>query len=636
MRMTATEAPVLKAELYDLLHGDAGVFDRVEVAAVDAFWIQTIHSPGDNWVSPRFWAVVGYNVDDGVPEGGWASLCTAESKALYESAVAKAIVSGKSARQTLYLQHALGYHVGIEVFLLPVAHNSSEYNRLVGILTDKSRERRLEALLNETNTAARIGAWSLELATGTIFWTPMVREIHEIDDEDYVPTLGGAIEFYKEGYSRQRIGEVVQRCIDDDVSWDESLQIRTAKGNFRWVRAIGHAERFNGKVIRLVGSFQDIHQRKLRDLEVAASESLLSTNFDLAPNGMVIADRDGRLERFSKSFAELLKYPYEELAGRSFLDLIHPDDVDSIDSIVSRLSSGEIDSARVEKRYLSKAGATVWVDSALAAIRDDTGELRKISLQLVDVTGTKSAEAYRVHLAFLEHKAKEMEQFAYIASHDLRQPILTFKGYLEVLREDHSDQIDEQGHGYLDVMQAAVGRMDQMIKGLLDYSRVSQARELEEVDLDAVLADVLADVEGLRKRTGGRIQVGNMPTLLGHPVELAQVFQNLITNSLKYHQPDVPPIIAVKCERITSGYEFCVVDNGIGISHSDQDRVFGLFQRLGAVHGYDEGTGIGLANCKTIVERHGGEIGVRSALGQGSTFYFTILTEQFSRSLNQY
>ena len=626
-----------EAELYDILLQDVDVLARVEAAAVDALWIWNLADPSEHWVSDRFWRTLGYRTGGGTgtppPGKSWRSVCDADDLRAFEAQVAAHLDAGAPEfRETVRLRHARGYVVPTSVYAVTTAPDSDYPRRVLGVLTDLSRERQLELLLEETNAAARIGAWSVDLTSGEVFWTPMVYEIHEIDDPDYVPLLATGIEFYREGYSRERIREVIERNLADGTPWDEDFEIVTARGNVRWVRAIGHSERHEGKAVRLIGSFQDIHEQKTREIEVAASEALLRTNFDLAPNGMVIAGPDGRLERYSRSFATMLGYDDDELIGTEFAALTHEDDREEDEAYLRQVRAGEIDSFRREKRYLTKAGGVIWADAAVSAIRDDRGEVRKVSVQLVDVTDAKNNEAYRVHLAFLEDKAREMEQFAYIASHDLRQPVLTLRGYLEALREDYGGTLDEQGRRYVTTMESAVDRMDAMIKGLLDYSRLSKARDLEEVDLREVVAQVIDDLEGLRRRTGGRIEVASLPTLRGHRMELGQVFLNIVSNALKYHRPGVAPEVRISCRRVSGGYEFCIADNGIGVSASDQDRIFGLFQRVGRSDGGSgdgDGSGIGLASCKTIVERHGGTIHVDSTLGRGSTFCFTILTDNF-------
>ena len=628
---TETAITPIGRELYAILTERRSVSYVLEAAATDGLWIADLDDRERRWVSPRFLVSLGYPVEALPANFSWEDIADAPDLARFMRAARTYVAgSGSPLRQTLAMRHALGYEVAVEVTAVPVpSEPGGRADRLVGILIDQTEENRLERLLEETNSAARIGAWSVDLITEEVFWTDIVYEIHEIDDPDFRPTVETGVEFYREGHSRNRIREVLARSISDGGTWDEVLEIVTAKGNVRWVRAVGRAELRDGEAIRLQGSFQDVHEARLRELAVERSEALLSNYFDLAPQGMIIVTADGRLERVSESFAEMLGYGRDEIIGRDFGDFTLPADRPEDDALMQELRAGSIASFRREKRYVRKDGEVVWGDVAVAAIRDADGAVSRFSVQLVDITEVKAAEAYRVHAAFLEDKAREMEQFAYIASHDLRQPILTLHGYLGALREDYGERLDEPGRQYVAIMEAAVARMDGMIKGLLDYSRLSKTRALEDVDLRAVVAEVVDDLEALRRRTGGTIEIGPLPTLRGHHVELGQVFQNIIANALNYHRPGVAPVVRVTCERVEGGYEFCISDNGVGISESDQLRVFALFQRVGR-DSDAEGTGIGLASCKTIVERHGGSISVTSAPGEGSVFRFSILTDNFA------
>ncbi len=626
----AAGLPTVAEELRVIMRDQPAVFLKIEEAAVDATFMWDLDDPTRHFVSPRFWSILGYDADAIPPDGDWQGVADPKDLAAFHTAIeAHASCDGPEIEQRIRLRHAHGYEILTETYALTVCHRSNGPNRVIGIHRDLSRERQLEILLNETNTAARIGAWSWDVASGKIYWSPVTKLIHGVDDPDYQPVLDTAIEFYREGYSRELIQVVIAACLKEGTPWDELCEIVTAKGEFRWVRVIGHAERFRGENVRLLGSFQDIHEQRLRDLELAKSEALLSNSFKLIPSGMLILDAEGRVERVSASFSRLIGYAPHEIIGQAFTDFTHPDGREADAAMFDALEDTERPQFRSEKRYVDAAGKNLWVDVAVAAIRNDQDEISNYLAQVIDVTNAKSEEAYRVHLAFLEDKAREMEQFAYIASHDLRQPVLTLKGYLGALREDYDAKLDDAGREYVTIMESAVERMDLMIRGLLDYSRLSKSRQLEEVNLDEVLKGVLDDIEALRLETGGEIEAGGMPVVYGRHIELTQVFQNLLANALKYHRRGVAPRVEITCRAISGGYEFCVLDNGIGISDSDQDRIFGLFQRVGEGAHDTTGSGIGLASCKTIVERHGGSIKVSSTLGEGSRFCFTILTEQF-------
>ncbi len=621
----------LAAQLQEILSGDQAVFAQLEEAAVDAMFLYDLADPTRQYVSPRFWSILGYDSPETIPKGGdWQTVANVEDLRSFKSAVEQHVACDEPpVKQLMRLRHAHGFEIVTETYAVAAHYHSATPNRLIGIHKDLSRERQLEILLNETNTAARIGAWSWDVTTGKIYWSPVTRLIHEIEDASYEPKLETGIDFYREGYSRERIQVVIAQCMEHGTPWDELFEIVTAKGNFRWVRAIGHAERYRGKSVRILGSFQDVHEQRLRDLELARSEALLSNSFKLAPNGMVIANSEGVIERISASFSRMLGYTSAEILGKHFTHFTHPGDIAADEARIASLNARQNNQVRYEQRYLGAAGQTVWADVSIAIVRDEEGAVATYLAQIVDITTAKSEEAYRMHLAFLEDKAREMEQFAYIASHDLRQPVLTLKGYLDALREDYTERLDDQGQAYITTMEKALSRMDNMIRGLLDYSRLSKSRQLKEVDLDEVIAEVLADVEALREKTGGEIRVSDLGTVYGLAMELRQLFQNLIANALTYHRPGVAPIVEISSEPVRGGYEFCITDNGIGISESDQDRIFGLFQRVGEQTHDTTGSGIGLASCKTIVERHGGTIAVTSTLHVGSRFCFTVLTEHF-------
>jgi signal transduction histidine kinase/CheY-like chemotaxis protein len=228
----------------------------------------------------------------------------------------------------------------------------------------------------------------------------------------------------------------------------------------------------------------------------------------------------------------------------------------------------------------------------------------------------------------LQRSNAELEQFAYVASHDLQEPLRKIQAFGDRLRDKHRDQLGEQGRDYVDRMLASAGRMRRLIDDLLTFSRVTtQARPFEPVDLGELVRQVVSDLEARLQQTGGRVEVGELPIVFGDPTQLRQLFQNLIGNGLKYHRPGVPPEVRVTGRVLAEGgdpvCEVTVADNGIGFDEKYLDRIFQVFQRLHSRDEY-EGTGIGLAICKKIVERHGGTITARSEPGQGATFVVTL------------
>jgi len=219
---------------------------------------------------------------------------------------------------------------------------------------------------------------------------------------------------------------------------------------------------------------------------------------------------------------------------------------------------------------------------------------------------------------------KELEQFTYIASHDLREPLRTVSNYMKVFEEDYSGLLDDNGHKYLHSVNNATKRMSQLIKSLLDFSRLGHNIKLTLVDCMTLIYDVIADLETMIKTSNVVIEVEQMPELILYETEMRQVFQNLITNSIKFHKKDTPPKIKISSEKLNEKWKFSVSDNGIGIAPEHFERVFDIFQRLHINEDEYEGNGIGLANCKKIIQLHQGEIWLNSNIGKGTTVYFTI------------
>ncbi|WP_315821173.1 sensor histidine kinase [Paraflavitalea speifideaquila] len=225
--------------------------------------------------------------------------------------------------------------------------------------------------------------------------------------------------------------------------------------------------------------------------------------------------------------------------------------------------------------------------------------------------------------AELERKNKELEQFAYVASHDLQEPLRTTSGFVEALRKQYKGMLDEHADRYLDYIAQSSDRMKVLIKDLLDYSRLGREKQFVQVNCKVMLTEVLADLATVIKESEAVIQVGDLPVINAYPTELKLLFQNLISNSIKFRIPGIPPVVRIDVQQRNGYWRFSIADNGIGIDPSHQDRIFIIFQRLHNRSDY-EGSGIGLAHCKKIVEIHGGEIWVESSPGKGSTFFFTI------------
>ncbi|HEX2386416.1 MAG TPA: ATP-binding protein, partial [Candidatus Binatia bacterium] len=246
---------------------------------------------------------------------------------------------------------------------------------------------------------------------------------------------------------------------------------------------------------------------------------------------------------------------------------------------------------------------------------------QRILLELDESTAAR--EQLAVQALELRRSNAELEQFAYVASHDLQEPLRKVASFCQLLQQRYGGQLDARADQYIGFAVDGAQRMQALINALLSYSRVgSQGKAFERIDCEKILDGTLAVLKRAIEESGAEITRGPLPTVMADPAQLGQLFQNLIGNALKFRDHR-PPVVRVAAERKDKEWLFSVADNGVGFELKYADRVFVMFQRLHAKDEYP-GTGIGLAVCKKIVERHGGRIWVESAPGQGSTFYFTI------------
>lgn len=218
---------------------------------------------------------------------------------------------------------------------------------------------------------------------------------------------------------------------------------------------------------------------------------------------------------------------------------------------------------------------------------------------------------------------KELEQFAYIASHDLQEPINTIKGFSDILKNKFQEDNDSKALEMLGMISSSSSRMKSLVQDLLVFSRIGKTKKKSMVDMNLLMEDILKDMTERIKNNNAKVSWANLPYIPGYRVELRSLFQNLLSNAMKFQKEGIDPVINITAKKLGSGVEFSVKDNGIGIGPKHKERIFEIFQRL---HNKDEyeGTGIGLAHCKKIVNLHHGDIWVESELGKGCNFKFTL------------
>ena len=374
---------------------------------------------------------------------------------------------------------------------------------------------------------------------------------------------------------------------------------------------------FAGMVERLDQAYRDLDQR---------SQALLSNAERVAQVGSAIWEPGQSRQVWSEQFHAILGLnPADVSPSREvFFDRVHPDDRVRLAKVIN--AAIEAGGGRVVEdfRIIRGDGIEQVAQFRAEVARDDDGHPIRVDATIQDITERKRMEDQLDGVVRdLKRSNEELEQFAYVASHDLRQPLRTVRSYLTLIEDSIEDKLDDETREFMDFIRDGVKRMDALITDLLAYSRVGRRVADGLVDTGRMIDLSLLDLQAEIDDTQAVIQVPDgLPVIEGDSGELTRLFQNLIGNALKYRNAEQAPHIVIDCRDMGAHWQFSIVDNGIGIPPEHRERAFGIFQRLHGRHEY-EGTGIGLAICRKIVERQGGGIWVEGAPGGGAIFRFT-------------
>ena len=402
-------------------------------------------------------------------------------------------------------------------------------------------------------------------------------------------------------------------------------RMKSADGTWRWF--IGTDTVFSktddGRVEQIIGTAQDITERKHTEQALRQSEATNNALINAIPDLIFRVARDGtNIEVVPSKYVPTI-FPVEEMIGKSLFDILPANFAqERLRLIQQALQTGVV---QTQEYQLPISDKIRFEEARIVACGDD-----EVIIIIRDITDRKQAEeSQKTYAAELERSNKELQEFAYIASHDLQEPLRKVKVFGDRLKTNYSNALDEKGLDYLERMQSAATRMQTLIEDLLVFSRVTtRAQPFTPINLNEIIKGVLSDLETRIEATQAQIEVADLPVLEADETQMRQLFQNLISNALKFHKPNTPPKIKIALiERNSESCKIAVSDNGIGFNKKHYDHIFGVFHRLHRRNEYP-GTGVGLAVCRKITNRHNGTIEAKSVVGQGATFLIILPLKQ--------
>lgn len=511
---------------------------------------------------------------------------------------------------------------------------------LVEDITDKKQAeealRKSQANLAAAQRLAHMGSWEFDLLdmenvnSNELRWSDECFRVFGYEPGSIKPTNDLFFSLVPPE-DRDKIIQTVGQAIQNKTEYSIEHRIIRPDGSEGIVHELGEAVYdVHGKPLKMVGTVQDITQSKRTEQLLRRSEERYRAIVESQSEMVTRIHIDGTILFANGAYARTRGTIPEALIGANFWNFVPETDRDAVRAMLSRLSPSTSE-IRIENRFETADGTrwTLWTNRALSF--DAQGHPLEIQSTGIDITDRKkieeallaqSNELAKANEALVKSNV-ELEQFAYVSSHDLKEPLRKISSFSQLLASRYDGRLDAEADQFIHHITDSVLRMQSLIDDLLSYSRVGKIDDrIRWFELSEVFSETVSDLQTLIAESGAEVTSETLPKIKGSRREVQQVLQNLISNGIKF-RGEMPPRIRVSCRLTGDEWVIGVHDNGIGIEEKYFAQIFRVFQRL---HGRDKypGTGIGLAICKKIVEKNGGKIWVTSELGKGSSFFFTL------------
>lgn len=578
----------------------------------------------------------------------------------------KVLKGEKVKNKTLYLTSKTEKNTNffLQINALPIENSIGSIKGGILVFSDITIQKQKEfeilkqnSLLEQAKELASIGHWEVDLKTNNLFWSEETKRIHEVPT-DYHPNLEEGINFYDKE-SRPIIKHALEKAIENKSGWDEKLKIITAKGNLKWVRAIGTTYSDNNEVNRIFGVFQDITKDKIfeeriqqsekavkelnlslekriknRTRELENSKKMFQKLYDGVPDMLLsINPQTGTILECNKTTAEILGYPKSEIIGQAVLSFYHKDYHSKVKESLAKIQKdGIIDNVKL--KIVNKLGKTVPIRLNASIEKDEDGNILRTNSTWRDISRLDKAESELKQLNLeleqrIEERTKELtkankeiQEFAYITSHDLKSPLANIDGFTQLLKREIETGSSENLNIFIEHIQQGVRLATKRVDGIVEVAKIADSTtkdysifSVKELIENAI---VLLGSKFVSPQEVIQLELNNIDKIKSNKHYFTTIISNLLSNAIKYRKPDVNPKIKLTLKANSQYFVMSVADNGIGMDLSrGTEKVFGMFSRM---HDHVEGSGLGLHITKKMIESLNGEISVQSVKDEGTEF----------------
>lgn len=602
----------------------------------------TINAAGAKLLGYNVEELLGKNLSDIIPEKYHKELVT-----YYDS-----IKNTGRAQGNMVTQHKSG---DTKIWMYNNVIEDSDPNNVYVIgnsidITDRFKLEqdlfRTKIFLEQTNSLARVGGWEIDVIKNKIYWSDITKNIHGVSAE-YIPNLETALDFF-EGNDKELMSIAIENGIKNGKSWDIEARIKTAHGEYLWIRAIGQAEFKDGVCVRLYGAFQDVNKRKLAELETIRTQKLLNNILDSTYQVSIITtDKNGLITSFNKGAENILGYDAIEMVGINSPSVIHSkDEIVEYSNYLSSIYNTKIEGFRTfvhqaevlgsdqrDWTYIKKDGTEIKVSLVITPIRDVEANIIGYLGVAIDIT-----EAYEQQIELLnakilaEEASKAKSEFLANMSHEIRTPLNGIIGFTELVLKTNLSEIQSQ---YIQIVNQSANTLLSIINDILDFSKI-EAGKLE-LDIDKTdiyeLASQAADIisyQALNKNVEMLLNIDPvLPRFIyADSIRIKQILVNLLGNSAKFTEKgeielNIKPLEKIADELYKIRFE--VIDTGIGIHPSKMEKIFEAFaQEDSSTTKKYGGTGLGLSISNKLLHLMNSKLCLESEFGKGSKFYFDL------------